>query len=469
MSPIRTACLMFALMLASRAEADWLNLNVLRPSDLPAATSNTNFGQSVAADYGDDGRIRALYVGAPNETVVANNVTYPGHGVVYVLIPNGNAWVVSDRIGLNGVHQANAHFGAAIAVHRGSIIIGAPDYDNEGHPNSGRVQFLQDYRWNSTNPTPFLIGLASRSTTLDNARLGASVAVAGGGLHTASGNAPNSDGSWFAAGAPGMVGAGCVLVNHFGANFNNDNDEYEDIGSVCSGNAGDALGASVAVQAPGNNQVILLTGAPGTMQNGQAAAGAAHVYIRVNGVLTLIDTLLPPNPQLLDSFGTSVALQPPLAYVGGTGRDLQGVGRTGSVSVFEPAFILGYDFATEVFPTAPRAAGDLCGASLYPDLLDTERFVMGCPGADGSVASQGALRVIKKLTFMGIPIWVNQRLAVADSPHGADELGRSVVLVKGRAYGGAPLADDAVGANNGAVYEFADSSTLPEVFADSFE
>ncbi|AVP95938.1 hypothetical protein C7S18_01420 [Ahniella affigens] len=469
MSPLKSACLMFGLLLASRAEADWLNLNVLRPSDLPAATSNTNFGQSVAADYGDDGRIRALYVGSPNETAVFNNVSYPGNGAVYVLIPNGNAWVVHTRLVLAGYLQANAHFGAAIAVHRGSIIIGAPDFDNEGHPNSGRVHFLQDYRWNSASPTPLLIGLSSRGTTLDNSRLGASVAVAGGGLNTVSGNAPNSDGSWFAAGAPGMVGAGCVLVDHFGANYNFDLGDRADIGSVCSGNAGDALGASVAVQAPGNNQVILLTGAPGTMQNGQAAAGAAHVYIRVNGVLTLIDTLLPPNPQLLDSFGTSVGLQPPLAYVGGTGRILQGVGRTGSVSVFEPAAILGYDFATEVFPTAPRAAGDLCGASLYPDLLDTERFAMGCPGADGSVANQGVLRVLQKLTFMGIPIWVNQRLAVEDSPHGADDLGRSVVLVNGRAYAGAPLADDSVGANNGAVYEFADSSTLPEVFADSFE
>ncbi len=465
----RFASILCCCLVATHAQAAWVNIDELHAADLLPGTSGVQFGQSVAADVRADGSIRALYVGAPNATVTNSiGTTFAGAGVVYVLVPHLGQWQLVGTLAAYESPQVNAHFGSAVAAHNGSLVVGEPDYDAPGHTNTGRLWSFQNFRWNSSQ-SPLHRSLGTRSITLNNARLGASVAVSGGGINTTLGSDPTSDGSYVVGGAPGAVNAGCVYVEHFGVNFNSDPGDLEDIGSVCSGNSGDAFGASVAVNFLGTGQIMLIAGAPGAMQNGNAAAGAAHAYVRVNGTLTLIDTLLPPNPALIDAFGTSVAIDSNRVYVGATGRDLAGVGRTGSVSLFEPAFLLGYDFERELFPAAPRQPGDLCGASIYPDRASGSGFAVGCPGADGTIANQGAVRVYRPLFFMGNTLWIGQLLSLTDEPHGADDLGRSVVIVDDRVYAGTPLADDAVGANNGAVFEFAEGLIIDAVFSNGFE
>ena len=99
-------------------------------------------------------------------------------------------------------------------------------------------------------------------------------------------------------------------------------------------------------------------------------------------------------PNFLDVFGTSVGVDANYVYVGATGRD-NGVGRVGSVSIFEPAFLTGYNLLDEYFPGAPATIGGHCGAALGVDEY-TDQFVVGCPDSNGTVAQEGNARLFRK-------------------------------------------------------------------------
>ncbi len=466
MNLIRTALIVVCSLLATTAHAAWVNIDELHANNLPPGTSGIQFGKSIAADVRADGAIRALYVGAPYATVEYQDVTYPGAGKVYFLVWNGTQLVTSSFF--SAIPQANAHFGSALAARNGTIVVGEPDFDDAGHPDSGKVHIIYDEYWHSTTLIyPFIRRASVRTIGVDNARLGSSVAVDGDGVDTTTGSDPNSDGSYIAAGASNEAGTGCAYGWHLPVNTQ-DNVPVGYMGRACAQNSGESFGSSVAVRSTAPNQIILVAGAPGSTQGGNVAAGAAYVHVRVNNNLVMIDTLLPPNPALLDVFGTSVGIDDDYIYVGAAGRDLAGVGRTGSVSIFTPANLLGYDFLTERFPAPPRNAGDLCGASLTTN-FGGSGIVLGCPGSDGSVVDQGAARVITPFNLLGNLLWLDQLVTLADEPHGADDLGRSAVLVNGRVYAGAPFADDTVGVNNGGVFEFASGIVGDNVFANGFE
>lgn len=447
-----------SLCLFSAASAGpWAIQEKIVAEGLPAGSSGHHFGQAIGADvkYGSN-RVRALYIGAPNATVhyAPNNTDYPDAGAVYIYTQTSGGWHLSSTLNASGP-QVGAHFGAAIAVQNGVIAVGEPDYDNAGHTNAGRAWIYEDYYTNSPTVTePVLSSLKARTVDFDNAHFGSSVSVSGAG------RVAGGAGTWVGVGAPGTVGAGCAYVVYF-----SDAMVYNEKGSVCAGTAGNAFGSSVAVYSLGATQLELLVGAPGETVGGQAAAGGAHLYV-MNGMqqLTLIDDLYPPSPAIIDVFGSSVAVDSQRLYIGATGRDKSGTGRTGSVSLFKPASLIGYDFDVEVFPSNGAKPGDLCGASVYPDLGTGNGFAMGCPGSDGLVNNEGFARTVYPLPFIGGTIWIDQRLDVSDLPHGADDLGRAVVLVDDHVYAGTPYADDAVGTDNGAVRVFATDAIFDNGF-----
>jgi hypothetical protein len=465
---IRTALMCFGAFAATHAQAAWVNIDELNGSLLPISVTVTHHGQSIAVNRRPDGTVHALYVGVPNATVTSMGNPVAQAGIVVVFRRNNGQWQYGGYLTSLQGPSANAHFGAAVAVKNGSIIVGEPDYDAPGQVDAGRVVIFQDVNWNG-QLTPVFAGMFTREGTSANGRLGASVAVSGSGIDSNVGDVPG-DGSWFTAGAPGANGTGCLFFDHLDHDVRGAGD-HQDMGSVCAPGAGDALGASVAINSLGVDSALVLAGAPGTIQNGNATAGAARAYVRANGNWLLIDTLTANNPAIFDFFGTSVAIDEVSGhvYVGGTGRDLAGVGRTGSVTRFAPAFLLGYDFDRELFPTAPRAPGDLCGATVNVDLGGDAGFIMGCPSADGSVANQGAVRVYRPFNFMGSELWLNQLVQLVDEPHAADDFGRSAILVDDRLYAGAPLYDDGVGTYTGAVFEFANGLVIDAMFSNGFE
>ncbi|MEO8671281.1 MAG: hypothetical protein ABI411_08195 [Tahibacter sp.] len=438
-TPSRAIALFFGISAFGHvAAATWIRTREL--SALPPLTaSSVQLGSSVAVDVNVVTRAATvLYIGAPYQAV--NGVS--GAGVVYVYAPGSGpgGWTLVDTV-TAPVPQADAHFGATVAVSGlKTLIVGSPDWNNGATVDAGRVDFFKDVGFSS----PDIV--ANGSASGNGGHFGRAVAI---------------NGDYAAASSPGAGGgAGCVFTFH----RNQTTFFWEFDNSIC-GAGSDALGASVAILQTASDFYLLFAGAPGHAQGGFAAAGAAYAYAPVNNALQVVGNFSAPNPALIDSFGTAIAADANFVYVGATGRDLSAVGRTGSVSVFKPAFIIGYDFVREIFPATPRHAGDLCGATLAVDVVRSQ-FIMGCPGSDGLVSGEGAARVMSQIfPYTGTPSWSQSLLGFSDLPHGADELGRSVAVVGDRAFVGAPKRDISLDTDHGALELFS-----PElIFANGFD
>ena len=180
-------------------------------------------------------------------------------------------------------------------------------------------------------------------------------------------------------------------------------------GGAACGTGGGKLGASLALYSDSQTFYVLVAGAPAMVQGAQALAGEAYVYVPIDGTITKLDTLKADSPGFLDAFGGAVALDATHIYVGGPGRVKSGVGRTGSVSVFAPSGLVGWSLDTELFPGS-GAAGDLCGTALSARHEADGVVAMGCPGHDGLVDNEGAVRVLQEFDFLGTSIWSQDRL-----------------------------------------------------------
>lgn len=445
--------LFLALSAATVCEAaTWVNAPKLA---FGQHIDNQRFGTTVAADLYPDGSLRALYVGSPNSTVTFQaGGTFPAAGIVYALSPVGGWHIAETMHGVNPV--ANDHFGAALAVHHGVLVVGAPDADIGGAVDIGSVTIFLDQFYDdpATDPEPAITNpFAIIPGDFAGGHFGASVDIDGNGLVAGSG-------SFVAIGAPDVLTDGAVYVYHVEQQTSNP------IVGLDYGSSAGALGASIAIRATSPTTFVLAAGAPGVTQAGQALAGEAYLYVPISGSLTKFETLKALNPAFADAFGTSVAIDASgRVYVGATGRQKSAGVRTGSVSLFKPSGLFSYDLDVELFPSTGAANGELCGASIALNRSGDSSgdFAIGCPSFDGLVMNEGAVRVFTSLTVGGNDIWFQTRLDMADFAHGADDLGRSVAFGLQHIYAGAPLAD-VVAVNNGTVQVFATDN----IFVDGF-
>jgi hypothetical protein len=402
-------------MAATSAQADtWVPL-----AQEWVGMQGDHLGSSIAVRSvpdGDGHRITRVYVGSPDKTVG----TFAGAGAVDVYVPGGQGWDHAVTLA-SPVPQAGAHFGASIAYSAGHLVVGSPDYNDAGGigAGSGRVDFFLD-----EGATPVAITSQGFKTST------------GGNL----GGAVTVDGDMAAAGKVNAVGGGgCVSAWHYNVNVHawQNLPAVDDI--VC-GSGGAALGASVAIRQLDETGYLLVAGAPGESQGGNLLAGGAHVYFpnpnTATGGLLEVGTLVAQAPGAFDFFGTSVGIDGSFIYVGGTGRD-NGAGRVGSVTMFKPAAVFGWEYLAEYFPSAPATVGGLCGASLTVD-ADDQQFIMGCPNSTGSVAHEGTARVYRQFEFLGQPVWLDSVLGFGSQPHGGDALGSSVAISGDHAFVGAP-------------------------------
>jgi hypothetical protein len=447
----RVACLLLCFVATSAHALGWTHVDQIdSPCCFSGSQDGMKFGTAIAADMdmGSPSQIRALYVGAPGFSIVDGPVTYPEAGIVFVFVPVNGHWQVTTYL-QPAVPQAFGHFGAALAVDSGVVAIGEPGYDNGAHADAGRITLLNDRNRNAPTYTPPQFdGLYFWDTTVDNGRFGSSVAVAGDGI----GN--NGTGNWIAAGAPG-TGAGCSSLLYFG-----DDQSWDDKGSVCGATSGDVFGAAVGVYSFGANDMLMAVGAPGE----GITTGGAHVYHLSGGALSNLANLQAEHPGQFGFFGTSIAIDGQRLYVGATGGDKPGTGRTGSVTLFNPGGPNNYTLDGEIFPGSGANAGDLCGASIGLNLAGNG-FVMGCPGSDAQSSGEGFARVVVPIPFIGGTLWIDQALQMGDLPHGMDDMGRGVAMVRDHVFAGAPLADDALGSDNGIVQIFGPD----ELFTDGFD
>lgn len=376
-----------------------------------------HLGTSIAVRTVLDGGTRTVtrvYVGNPYRDVGA----MADAGEVQMFDPAPNGWTYVGSL-FSNAPQAGAHFGASLAASGGTVLVGAPDYSAGAGAGSGRIEFWQD----SGSPT-----LAFRGGRTGNGgNFGSDVAI---DRIMAVASVPNAGG-----------GNGCVATYR----YNSATTTWENFPNATSlrcGSSGAALGASVAIRQASDDAFLLVAGAPGESQGASLLAGAAHVYfsstsVTTGGGLIEIEALSAQSPTSFDFFGTSVGIDANHVYVGATGRD-NGAGRVGSVTIFEPAQILGYDFLDEYFPSAPATVGGLCGASLYVD-PDYDQFIMGCPNSTGTVANEGTARVYRPFVFLGQTVWLDSVLTYGTQVlHGSDALGTSVVISGNNAFVGAP-------------------------------
>ena len=447
----RGTCLLVCLLAAPAHAAGWAHVDAIdSPCCFSGSHDGMKFGTVVAADLDTSSppRIRALYVGAPGFSIVDGATVYPEAGIVFVFVPAGGGWQLATYL-QPPFPQANGHFGAAVAVDSGVVAIGEPGYDNGLHVDAGRITLLHDRNRNlPVYAPPQFDGLYFWDSTVDNARFGSSIAVAGDGIAT------DGSGNWIVGGAPGS-GAGCSSLLYFG-----DDQSWSDKGSVCGANAGDVFGASVAVYSFGTNDMLMAVGAPGE----GSTTGGAHVYHLAGGALANLSSLQAQNPGPFGFFGTRIAIDGQRLYVGATGGDKPGTGRTGSVTLFKPGGPNHYTLDGEVFPGSDAQSGDLCGASIGLNLAGTG-FAMGCPGSDAQSSGEGIVRAVQPIPFLGGTLWIDQALQMGSLPHGADDMGRGVAMVGDHVFAGAPLADDLLGSDNGIVQIFA----IDALFTDGFD
>jgi hypothetical protein len=409
-------------------------------------SAGVHLGASIAGRsvLGQNGRvITRLYVGAPKQSAGA----LAEAGVVQVYSPGTYGWEYLTTLSA-ALPQAGAHFGASLAFGGGHLVVGAPDYNDAGGAGAGagRVEFFSD--GGATPPNITLRGFRNGS----GGNFGSAIAV---------------DGNMAAVGKVHTTGEdGCVSAFHYDAGTHAWNNLPAANDIVC-GSSGAALGASVAIRQIDETNFLLVAGAPGETQNGNALAGAGHVYVPNPNISTggfvEVGTLAAQSAAFLDAFGTSVGIDANFIYVGATGRD-NGVGRVGSVTIFKPASVFGYDNLSEYFPSAPATIGGHCGASLSVDPNSSE-FILGCPGSTGTVANEGTARVYRQFLFLGQPVWTDSVLSFGNMLHGADALGTSVAIYGDHAFAGAPNANfPSPQTGNGRWMEF-----LPDkLFKDGF-
>ncbi len=434
------------LLLAGSAHADtWVPLH-----QEWLGTNGFQLGASIAYGFGMDALdnmvLNRVYVGEPRAT----DGTYPECGAVAVYVPGTGGWDYAGVIYANQ-RQAGAHFGASLAATAaGHIVVGAPDYNsvNGVGAGAGRVEFFYDSGLPALNIS-YVDGI-----TGNGGNFGSAVAV--------------DDDKAAAAAVNANGGDGCVSAFH----YNPSTKQWYNLptlNDVACGSGGEKLGASLAIRRTGDSTYLLVAGAPGQTQNGNLLAGGAHVFTPnpdagVGGLLE-VGTLAADNPAGFDYFGTSVGIDSNYVYVGATGRD-NGAGRVGSVTIFKPAFLLGYDWLAEYFPGAPATVGGLCGASLGVDPQHSQ-FILGCPGSETAYFPHvGTARVFKQYMFLGHPIWLESVLSLGSMyQNNGAALGASVTLYGKYAFVGAPHERYPNQADNGAWKAF-----VPDlIFSDSFE
>lgn len=437
----RSAAVRWMLALAVAALSPARADNWLPQAGPFAGVNGSRLGSSIAVRTVYGGGVTAavrMYVGAPYE----NKGAMAEAGAVRIYNPGPQGWVLAATL-YASVPQAGAHFGAALAQGSAYLAVGAPDFNG----NAGRVEFYYD-----NGQPPATLTQTDAVTGSAGQRYGRSLAM---------------DVDMAAVGYTPSNDAGCFQT----LRFNLGTQHWQSLpavhGFIC-GTPGAKLGASLAIRRTGDETFLVVAGAPAESRNGIALAGAAHVYVpnpdAVAGGLIEVGTLGAHAPAFLDVFGSSVGVDANYVYVGASGRD-NGVGRVGSVAIFKPGAVMGYDFLAEYFPGPPATIGGHCGASIAVD-RSNEQLVVGCPESTGTVANEGTVRLLRKTLFLGQPVWLETLLTFAGTPHGADALGTSVAVTGDRVFAGAPNTDVAPsGVDNGAWHEFG-----PErIFRNGFE
>ncbi|UCD74413.1 MAG: FG-GAP repeat protein [Phycisphaerales bacterium] len=313
-------------------------------------------------------------------------------------------------------------FGGDVAMSGQYILIGAPWFDRFSSTDSGAAYVFQLDGWDWVQQQRLL-----PSDWHEDDHFGSSVAISGNAAVIA---APGDDNLGESSGS-------AYVFRHNGVEWI----EQVKLHAV-DGAAGDVFGCSVGLS-NGATGLVAIVGARGNDENGEDA-GAAYVF-RFDGMQWFKEAkLLASDGKENDEFGTSVAIEEDLIVVGalwGFGVDTY----SGAAYVFrrvDGAWI------EEVKLVPPEGnSGDRFGNSVS---LSGDIVVAGAPRHDQPETNCGAAYVF---TCDG-GIWEQTEKLTAGDPGEFDYLGYDVAASGNLIAAAAPLDDNEVGENAGAVYIF---------------
>lgn len=349
-----------ALMLAGIALADTPDSTLLVPGQAlgPMRQGNVELedGAMVMDERGQ------LLVGRPG------GYTAEAGGVYLHRFENGR-WEIRQIIPAPVEHrQSGARFGHALAIHGRWLLIGAPSETVDGLSEAG-AGYL--FRRRTDNDSYVLVAngrIVQSGVTGSNRRLGSAVAI----------------GADFAAlGVPGHGTFGNSQVGQVVTLARQANDAWF-LGGTINLPAGDpangaAFGSTLVMDATGAN---LLIGAPDQTVLNQALAGQVHVYRNTAGNWQLRQQLSWTPTDLLDRFGSALAITSGRLFIAAPARSKPGSAQTkgGGMRVYR--FNVGLDSwvtETDVFPDTAQAGARFGQAlSVLPGPVGP-RLLVGVP------------------------------------------------------------------------------------------
>lgn len=445
-----------------------------------AKASNTGeedqFGRRVAL-WGD-----TLAVGAPGEDSAATGIngdqsddSASDSGAVYIFGRTGQTWTQQAYIKASNTDQDD-EFGRSVALWGDTLAVGA---DGEASAATGVGDLQTDntakysgavYVFHRDGDDWTQKAYIKASNTNGDDRFGTSVALWNDTLAVA---APVEDSA--ARGIDGNQSDNTASASGAVYVFRRTDEAWAQEGYIKASNSddGDHFGSSVAVY--GDSLAVGATeedsaasGIGGDeVDNSAASSGAAYVFRRSNGTWMQEAYVKASNPDLLDHFGTSVALSDNTLAVGASGEESAATGVNGSPQGDNSVHASG---AVYVFRRADNAwtqeayikasnpdISDQFGGSvaIWRDVLtvgtkDEDSSAAGIDGdqTDNSIENSGAAYVFRRLG----ETWAQTAYVKASNPGEGNNFGINVSLWRDEVAVGAASTQGF--AEGGAVYVF---------------
>ena len=151
------------------SDGTWTNL--LATTAAPAPQANAGFGNAVALSA-----THALIGASGYDYTPSNGITVSDSGNAFIYYLSGGGWIdLLDVTEIPPTPQASAQFGASVALSPTHALVGAPNYSHQDATNSGNAYLYQisDSAWTWTD----LLEAMGAPATQANAGFGASVAL----------------------------------------------------------------------------------------------------------------------------------------------------------------------------------------------------------------------------------------------------------------------------------------------------
>ncbi len=323
-------------------ENEWTKAERWQPEDL---AGDASFGAAVAIDG-----FSRMAAGAPRSMVGGQML-----GAVYVRHEGSGELMLTPA-------SAQELYGASLAYRNDTLIVGAPTGDGI-QAESGVVYA---YHYDNTADDWSADNRLAHSDSTAFAEFGASVAM---------------DGDWMVVGSPGDrrdgLDAGAAYVYYRGATWVIA--ARLDPGDIM---AGDRFGESVAIDSD-----VIVIGASGD-DTFADDGGAVHVFERIDGIWSAVQTLAAGDAGAGDNFGASVWLEGTHLFVGAPGVDVNGVDEGATYAFYRSGsnWVAANERVVHNNPIADDRAGR--GVAFVHDML-----LVGAEGEDGAEQNAGAVVV----------------------------------------------------------------------------